>query len=388
MPAVIGPVRPKVAGAFKVVAAGRPGRAVRQVRHRRGLITYQDSSGVEQTAQLANAAGGATVTSGTADPTGGSDGDAYIQVDGSIGHSKPVAQQCRDVGRVHRPVRRHRGRPGPVGRHPETVRGTGASAGTSEDASRSDHQHNLADGAVTQPKLSDGSVHTSKIADLAVTAAKIPNQEISHVKLSSSVGGANQAAGRIQEATGSGGMRWADKGGGSGTSGDKLISIDFPTPDATNVYDIIDHLGVAYQNRPEVVGASVTWSASVDGDDVSDLWGEVTGTYIFRGIAEYSRCHQPAVRRCCSAADWRVPAPGRYAVGASGQPAGVGRRAVRGRGRGEQPRHGHQRRLRLRQCAPARHGFHGRHDSLSVGEHRRYPPVLGLGEPGIGNADR
>ena len=40
----------------------------------------------------------------------------------------------------------------------------------------------------------------------------------------------------------------------------------------------------AYWNKPEVVGASVTWTASVDGDDVSDLWGETTGTYTFRGI--------------------------------------------------------------------------------------------------------
>ena len=47
-----------------------------------------------------------------------------------------------------------------------------------------------------------------------------------------------------------------NKGGGSGGGGNALNSIDFPTPDATNVYDIIDHLGVAYQNQPEVVGGA------------------------------------------------------------------------------------------------------------------------------------
>ena len=120
----------------------------------------------------------------------------------------------------------------------------------------------------------------------------IENRAIGHVKLGSSVGGVNQAAGRIAEADGSGGVRWANKGSSTG-SGEALSSIDFPTPDSTNVYDIIDHLGEAYQNRPEVVGASVTWSASVDGDDVSDLWGETTGTYTFRGIEYVSDVTNP-----------------------------------------------------------------------------------------------
>ena len=107
------------------------------------------------------------------------------------------------------------------------------------------------------------------------------------------MGGQDQAAGRILEADGAGDVRWADKGGGAGSSGDKLISIDFPTPDATNVYDIIDHLGVAYQNQPEVVGAAVTWTASGDGDDVSSLWGESNGTYRFRGITATSAVSSP-----------------------------------------------------------------------------------------------
>ena len=78
-----------------------------------------------------------------------------------------------------------------------------------------------------------------------------------------------------------------------GGSGDALSSVDFPTPDSTNVYDVIDHLGHLYQNQPEVIGASVTWSASVDGDDVSSLWGESNGTYRFRGIEYVSDVTSP-----------------------------------------------------------------------------------------------
>ena len=266
-----------------------------------GLVTYQDANDIEQTVQLATGSGGgANFSSGTADPSGGADGDAYIQVNGA---SEVQSIWLNDSGTWEENTL-PAGPAGPAGAvgpagpagadgagtalydaDPETVRGTGADAGTSASASRGDHQHNLADGAVVQAKISDGAVHTSKIADGAVTASKIPNQEIGHVKIGSSVGGSNQAAGRILEADGAGDVRWADKGGGGGGgSGEALSSIDFPTPDSTNVYDIIDHLGQAYWNRPEVVGAAVTWSASVDGDDVSSLWGESNGTYVFRGI--------------------------------------------------------------------------------------------------------
>ena len=82
-------------------------------------------------------------------------------------------------------------------------------------------------------------------------------------------------------------------GGSGGGSGDALSSVDFPVPDSTNVYDVIDHLGHLYQNQPEVIGASVTWSASVDGDDVSSLWGESSGTYRFRGIEYVSDVVSP-----------------------------------------------------------------------------------------------
>ena len=45
-----------------------------------GLVTYQDASGVEQTAQL-SVGSGATVTTSFVDPTGGAEGDLHFKVD-------------------------------------------------------------------------------------------------------------------------------------------------------------------------------------------------------------------------------------------------------------------------------------------------------------------
>ena len=289
-----------------------------------GLVTFQNANGLESTVQLTVGGGGsgATVTSGTADPSGGSDGDAYIQVDGSSVVQSIWLNDSGTWTEYTIPAGGTGGGPDLSDADPSTVIGSGASPGTSADASRADHQHHLHDGAVTQVKISDlavseskladDAVATAKVADGAITAAKlaagvggsgtvttdapvsgdgsagdpvtIANQAIGHTKIGSSVGGVDQAAGRILEADGAGDVRWANKGGGGGGTGDALSSIDFPTPDSTNVYDIIDHLGQAYWNKPEVVGVAVTWSASVDGDDVSSLWGESNGTYIFRGI--------------------------------------------------------------------------------------------------------
>ena len=39
--------------------------------------------------------------------------------------------------------------------------------------------------------------------------------------------------------------------------------------------------------------------ASVDGDDVSDLWGETTGTYTFRGIEYVSDVTNPQSVTMC-----------------------------------------------------------------------------------------
>ena len=81
MPDFIGPIRPKVAGAFKIVESGDLGGVFVKSVTAGGLVTQQDSSDAEETVQLAG--GGASITVGTADPSGGSAGDAYIQVDGS-----------------------------------------------------------------------------------------------------------------------------------------------------------------------------------------------------------------------------------------------------------------------------------------------------------------
>ena len=130
----------------------------------------------------------------------------------------------------------------------------------------------------------------------AADPVTIANQAIGHTKLGSSVAGTDQAAGRILEADGAGDMRWADKGGGGGGGGDASVleSADLPTPSATNVYDVVNHLGVLHRIEPRQISQSVTWEASVDGDDVSDLWGESAGTYVYRGEQFTSTVTSPA----------------------------------------------------------------------------------------------
>ena len=133
------------------------------------------------------------------------------------------------------------------------------------------HTNKINDSAVHTAKINDAAVTTDKLADDAVTVDKmdsgsatdghvatadgsggvafeaatgggggagtvtteapvsgdgsagdpvtIANQAIGHTKIGSSVGGVDQAAGRILEADGSGDMRWADKGGGCGGGG-------------------------------------------------------------------------------------------------------------------------------------------------------------------------
>ena len=82
MPDFIGPIRPRVAGAFKIVESGDLGGVFVKSVTADGLVTYQDASDDEQTAQLSVGSGG-SASAGTADPTGGSAGDVYLQVDSS-----------------------------------------------------------------------------------------------------------------------------------------------------------------------------------------------------------------------------------------------------------------------------------------------------------------
>ena len=68
-------------------------------------------------------------------------------------------------------------------------------------------------------------------------------------------------------------------GSGGGEVANRINSVALPAPAVGNVYDMVDHFGELYANIPTSISAVVTWEASVDGDDVSDLWGETTGTY-------------------------------------------------------------------------------------------------------------
>ena len=232
-------------GAFKVISVADLGGLVVKSISISGAVVYQDSNDVEQTAQL-SLGSGAAITVGTADPTGGAVGDAYIKRNAT----DVIVSIWLNL----------------AGGWAEYTLPAGGTGGTITTES---------------PISGDGS---------AADPATILNHAISHLKLGSSVGGVNQAAGRIQEADGAGGMRWTNKGGGATTS---LGSIDFPTPDATNVYDVIDHLGVLYRNLPTLITGTVTWTASGDGDDVSSLWGEQIGTYRFRGIQATSGVSSP-----------------------------------------------------------------------------------------------
>jgi hypothetical protein len=63
--------------------------------------------------------------------------------------------------------------------------GTTASPGTATDASRHDHVHVLADGAVnTAAKLATDVVETAKIKDANVTTAKIADSNVTTGKIS------------------------------------------------------------------------------------------------------------------------------------------------------------------------------------------------------------
>ena len=231
-----------------------------------GLLWYDTTTNLLKQyngAAFVTLGGGTTITAGTTVPSGGADGDAYIQVDGS----DVVQSLWRNVS----------------GTWTEYTLPAGGSGTVTTSA----------------PVSGDGS---------ASDPVTIANQAIGHTKLGSSVAGTDQAAGRILEADGAGDMRWADKGGGSGGgSGDALTSIDFPTPDSTNVYDVIDHLGVLYRNLPTLITGTVTWTASGDGDDVSDLWGEQPGTYRFRGIQATSGVSSPLSGDVVFAPGWWIP---------------------------------------------------------------------------------
>ena len=254
-----------------------------------GLVTFQTSGGVESTVQIAGSGGGgATVSAGTVDPTGGADGDAYIQVDAVPSVVQSLwRNDSGDVDRVHRAGGWDGIRPGTVGCDTGDGAGDGFECGhecrcfalrpsaspgrrrghAGEALGRLPfHTSKLADGAATAAKMGSGTAASGHVptadgsggvtyaaqtgaggmAGTVTTSAPvsgdgsvgdpvtIENQAIGHVKIGSSVGGQDQAAGRILEADGAGDVRWADKGGGSGgsvaTSPGSASTSRLPTP--------------------------------------------------------------------------------------------------------------------------------------------------------------
>ena len=178
---------------------------------------------------------GADITAGTADPTGGAAGDAYIQIDGS---DQVTALWWNDSGTW-------------------TEYGITGSGGGS--------------GASITSGTADPTGGSAGDAYLQVDASNVL-----------------QSVWRNVSGT------WTEYALPSGGPANSLNSRSFPTPSVSNVYDTIDHFGQLFANLPEAVAPVVTWEASVDGDDVSDLWNEQAGTYRFRGIQVTSTVSSPA----------------------------------------------------------------------------------------------
>ena len=105
---VIGRIAPFTDGAFKVVNAGDLGGVFIKSITAGGLVTYQDSSDVEQTVQLSTAAGGGSFSAGTADPAGGAAGDAYLQVSAANVVQSIWLNEAGYVGGIHIAGGRHR----------------------------------------------------------------------------------------------------------------------------------------------------------------------------------------------------------------------------------------------------------------------------------------
>ena len=145
------PVRPKIAGSFKVVESGDIGGIFVKSVTAGGLVTYQDSSDAEQTTQLTTSSGGGSFSAGTADPSGGAAGDAYLQVNASdvlqsvwLNESGTWAEYTLAQAGITL-----------SDTAPRSV-STGANdAGTATDASRRDHHHQVPGANTTQAGISE-----------------------------------------------------------------------------------------------------------------------------------------------------------------------------------------------------------------------------------------
>ena len=248
--------------------------------------------------------GGLSLTAGTANPTGGSDGDAYLQVDTSVPaeiqaiwrnvsntwtpYALPVGADGADGATGPAGADGAAGPAGAAGQDgagttlsnatPQTVIGSGGDDGSSSDASKGDHQHHLADGAVTQAKLSDGSVHTSKVADGAITAAK----------LAAGVGGGDELTqAQVEDDTDvTFGQVSGERLGQSideNSPVEELRGDDLGDADDYDSYTIKTDQGDLFVVHPTQVGHSITFTEYENLDDVAALWGFST-EHRWRGI--------------------------------------------------------------------------------------------------------
>ena len=205
---------------------------------------------------------GASITSGTADPSGGAAGDAYIQVDAS----NVVQSIWRNISGTWTEFTIPAGGSGLSlsNATPQTVIGSGGTPGSTGNASDAGHQHHLADGAVTQSKISDGAVSRSKTAaSLALTETQATDKTNVVVGLATGerIGQSIDENSPVEELRGD----------------------DLGDADDYDSYTIKTDQGDVFVVHPTQVGHSITFTEYELLDDVAALWGFNT-EHRWRGI--------------------------------------------------------------------------------------------------------
>ena len=133
-----------------------------------GLVTFQSATGTETTAQLATGSG-ATVTSGTADPTGGATGDVYLQVNGTnvlqsiwrniagtwTEYTVPAGVALSDTA-------------------PRSVTTGANAAGTADEAARRDHHHQVVAATTTQAGITEYATDNEALSPSISVRAMTP----------------------------------------------------------------------------------------------------------------------------------------------------------------------------------------------------------------------
>ena len=169
---VIGRIAPFTDGAFKVVNAGDLGGVFIKSVTAGGLVTYQDASSAEQTVQLSlGGGGGGSFSAGTADPTGGAAGDAYLQVDASdvlqsvwLNESGTWAEYTLPAGGTGVTL---------SDTAPRSVSTGANTAGTATDASRRDHHHQVPAATTTQAGISEHA--TAAETRVGTSTTRVPS---------------------------------------------------------------------------------------------------------------------------------------------------------------------------------------------------------------------